>query len=697
MTFPNARALLYRYLLGESTDEEKRQVEERSFGDDDYKDQLQFTEHALIAAYVSGDLIEDKRERFEKHFLRFEERLEKLRLAELLYEYIRTDATRFPNARDPLCRHLLSELTDEEKRKVEERLLADDDYKGRLETAEHELITAYILKNLTEAKRERFERYFLNSEEKVKKLRFAEAVCEYYEHVERVEAPEGTGARWFDPLKRWLTEPVSVLISRPIWHPLAAVSVIVPAALVWALFFYQSAVTKGLNALHAAYALERPVEARIAGFGYATYHTGQGGDVIKSYRHKRDEAFSLVIGQVSDKQSPAAYHALGNLYLTDRDFDEAIRCFEIALLNNAEDAKIQNDLAVALMEREKEKAKKPGQSTGEDFAGALEYLHRAIELDGSLLEAHFNLALCHQYQALWRTAEESWKKYLEKDSQSPWAEEARNNLTKVMEKIQKVGENRENIYRNFLEAHRELDAEQTWQAYKHSRASTGSFITDRLISNYLSLELSGSSAEAGDNLSALLFIGNVELEKVKDRFTYDLAQFYQGASPQQLRKLSGARRLVTAANERMGQSQLDEAINNYRQAIELFDQAGDVCEALMARRLLGQCYFRQASSALSLPMLSQGRQECETRNYLWLLGMFLNDLASVNIDLTRYSVALDHSLNQLTLAKRIEDDSGLLLSINKVTGTYIPLARYRDTLLMIQEGLSVAGVIHADL
>jgi len=701
MTFPNASALFYRYLLGELTDEEKHKIEERSLTDGDYRERLQITERELIAAYVSGNLTLDKRERFEKHFLCSGERLEKLRLAESLYEYVRTDVTRFPNASAPLYGYLLGELALDEEMKIKERLLIDDSYKERLEIVKHELIAAYTLENLSEAKRDRFERYFLSSEERVKKLRFAEALCEY---VERVESPGGAGARWFDRPQRWLAEPVYISVgyrnvSRPIWQPLAAVLVIGISALILAALFHQPAVTKGLNALSAAYAWERPVEARITGFGYAKYPAGHNRNVIAFDRHRRDEAFSLIIGQVVGNESPAAYHALGNFYLTGKDFNEAVKCFELALRNNTGDAKSRNDLAVALMEREKEKAKNPGQSAqsgGDDFAGALEHLHRAIELDGLLLEAHFNLALCHQYQMLWRTAEEDWKRYLEKDSQSPWAEEARKNLEKIAEKIQKVGENRENIYLDFLEAYRKRNGEQAWQAYKHSRLTAGSFITDRLIDSYLSLALSGKSSEASDNLSALLFIGDAELEKVNDRFTHDLAQFYRGATPQQLRKLSVARGLVTAANERLEQSRLEEAIKNYLQAIKLFDQAGDVCESLAARRRLGHCYFRQASASLSSPVLMQGRQESETRSYLWLLGMFLNDLVNVNASLTKYSTALGHGMSQVNYAKRIEDDYGVLRGINRVTETYVLLARHREALPMIQEGLSVAGVINAD-
>jgi len=210
MTFPNARTLLYRYLLDESAEEENCEVEERLLADAGYRERLQETEHELIAAYVSWDLTIDKGEKFEKNFLRSEERLEKLRLAELLYEYARAEVNKLPTASDDLCRYLLGELPLDEELRVMERLFVDDDYKKQLEIAEHELIAAYTLESLTEARRGRFERYFFDSEEKIEKLRFAETVYEYYQYVEWAETADGAEARWFDRLRRWLAEPVSI-------------------------------------------------------------------------------------------------------------------------------------------------------------------------------------------------------------------------------------------------------------------------------------------------------------------------------------------------------------------------------------------------------------------------------------------------------------------------------------------------------
>lgn len=596
---------------------------------------------------------------------------------------------KFSKATSPLFRYLLRELSPEEEGKIKSRLLADEDYAEQLKAAEAELIDAYVWKYLTKINRKRFEKYFLCSQERREKLRLA---VELYENTNRAEILENASQSWIDRPRRWLSGSMSQPI--PAYQVLAAGLVIGLGILTLAFFYSRIAMARGLNALNDAYSEERPIEPWITGFGYARYFPRHDGGGIKFDLQKRGEASRIITDQTIGKKSPEAYHALGKLYLTEKNFREAMGYFDLALQNDNKNAKLHNDLAVALME--KEKAKIEGESTGEGFAEAVEHLHRAIELDNSLLEAHFNLALCHQYQMLWRTAVEDWKKCLEKDSQSLWAEEVRQNLKNAEEQVKKGDGNQEKVQQEFLDGYQKRDAGQVWQAYRRSRLRTGSFITNRLIDDYLSLALSRKSTEASDKLQALLFIGNIELERVGDRFTYDLAQYYGGASLQQLQTLSEARNLVKSAYEHYGKAQIDSAINEYQQAKDLFNKVGDVGESLMAQHVLGHCYFRQANTKASLSILTQGSQDCEIRTYKWLLTMYLNDLANANLLLTKYSRALEHGLNQVTYAKQIEDDYGILRGLNRVTEIYMLLARSRESLSMIQEGLSVAGAIKAD-
>jgi len=163
------------YLLGDLPPDESQRIEEAMLFNHTLRREFEAAEEELTAAYVSGQITTDTRERFERYFLRSEERVERLRLAELLYKYSRADAPRFPDTSNPLHRYFLDELAPDEKLKIEERLRADIDYKNQSEDARRELIAAHVLKQLAEARRERFEEYFLNSEERLMELKFAKA------------------------------------------------------------------------------------------------------------------------------------------------------------------------------------------------------------------------------------------------------------------------------------------------------------------------------------------------------------------------------------------------------------------------------------------------------------------------------------------------------------------------------------------
>ena len=61
--------LLIQYLLGEFSDVEQQEVEQRYMSDPAFYEQLLAVEDDLIDAYVEGELSQSRRSRFEKHFL----------------------------------------------------------------------------------------------------------------------------------------------------------------------------------------------------------------------------------------------------------------------------------------------------------------------------------------------------------------------------------------------------------------------------------------------------------------------------------------------------------------------------------------------------------------------------------------------------------------------------------------------------
>ena len=76
--------MLYQYLLGQVTEEESAQIEQRFLGDAEYYQQLLIVEDELRCAYAKGSLPAADREQFEKRFLMFPDERHRVRLAEAM-------------------------------------------------------------------------------------------------------------------------------------------------------------------------------------------------------------------------------------------------------------------------------------------------------------------------------------------------------------------------------------------------------------------------------------------------------------------------------------------------------------------------------------------------------------------------------------------------------------------------------------
>jgi hypothetical protein len=76
-----------------------------------------------------------------------------------------------------LVRYLLGNLSETEEVQVEDRAFADADYMCALETAEADLIDAYVLGGLSQSDRRAFEGRFLTSPNRWRKVEFARALA----------------------------------------------------------------------------------------------------------------------------------------------------------------------------------------------------------------------------------------------------------------------------------------------------------------------------------------------------------------------------------------------------------------------------------------------------------------------------------------------------------------------------------------
>jgi tetratricopeptide (TPR) repeat protein len=336
-------------------------------------------------------------------------------------------------------RYLLKQLTAAEQQDVELRLLSDDGFAAEVEIAEDELIDEYLDQELSQAERVHFEQNFLITPERHSKLISAQAFKRYLERIPPAPSPQKRSI--FELLRNWLFPPSQAsglvpapqgarwVLASPASMALTLLIIGVLGVIGWRLFVYQSDLQKGLVALNEAYRQERPVEARISSLDYAPFGSTRSGEPqrVNSLELKRAE---ILLRDAEEEQSDAdSAHALGKLYLLQKDYAKAIEYLQRAAKTDTKNAQIYADLGAAYLE--KGRLELDSSKSHEDLDRSLEYLKQALGIEPDLVEALFNRALVHQHLGRYEEAKADWRTYLEKDPSSKWASEAQENLKRL--------------------------------------------------------------------------------------------------------------------------------------------------------------------------------------------------------------------------------------------------------------------------
>lgn len=553
---------------------------------------------------------------------------------------------------------------------MELRLLSDADYSEELDIVADELIDEYLSSALPESDRRPFSEHFLKSQVRRDKLEFARA-------LKRRKAE----LRWAKRLYRF-------------YLPAAAAAVLLMGlgVIVWRAFQNRSEVGEGLIALQSAYREQRPIEARISGFGYAPVLEQRGGEPRADYV-LLDRAARRLLDAVSDNPNADAHHALGKYYLAQRQFDKAIDQFEVALKLDPQRARVHSDLGAALLERGKSRSPDAGRGEGveeiAEFAESLAHLKKALALDGSLPEALFNRALLYQRMGLLGQAEADWRAYLERDSNSKWADEARQHLTELGTQRSKVSLDGEQAVSKFYSAYERGDEGQAWEAIRRSYTSAGNTITNALLDSYLELEARGEGGSADNKLRALAYVGKLESQRAGDAYTSDLARFYGGSNRRQRALLARAREQMREGYRLFLRSQVKDALSYYEQAKRTFEESGDECEAVFAEYRMGHCYLLQPDLKKSEEIFERLRPACARSNYRWLLNQSLYRTASIRFTFNEYSESVDYARLALKQFEQMQDTTGMLNSLVLLADQYRSLNDQRQSLGFLRRALSL--------
>ncbi len=184
----------------------------------------------------------------------------------------------------------------------------------------------------------------------------------------------------------------------------------------------------GLVSLVDSVGEQRSVLGRLTGgFPHAPLRVssagGQDGQAAETDR------VLLTAGRIRESfgelATPSRLHALGVSQLLAGQHDDAVQSLLAASREQPANAQYLSDVAAVQLERAR-LGLRP-----DDLPRALAAADRARRLDPSLNEAWFNRALAVSALSLTDQARTAWTEYLQRDSVSPWATEARARLEEL--------------------------------------------------------------------------------------------------------------------------------------------------------------------------------------------------------------------------------------------------------------------------
>lgn len=391
-------------------------------------------------------------------------------------------------------KYLLGRVSDETTLEgIEELLFTNEEFCSQVALAEDEIINDYVRGRLNHADAESFRATLPADAERRFKLEMAQVLREkaLARDLQTTEARPS----FFGSIILFFRQPMYA----------GSFAVLLIAAVVLAVYLTKRGSGDELSELRSVYQQSRPTETRISEFGYAPL-TQLRGAPESADRNRLRRIENNLLDAAEKKPDAQTCYALGVFYLTQQDYQKAIREFEAAL-KFADNAKIHNDLGAAHFERAKTE---PKEKRLEDLAQSLEEFTKATKLDGNLLEALFNKSLALQELGMLREAKESWTLYLQKDPSSPWANEARKNLQRL-ENEQTLDKSAQDILADFLNSYRNQDLPRAQKIHDETKGLLRvPALGLQLSRRYLIARQRGNEADAKESLASMIFIGNLE-------------------------------------------------------------------------------------------------------------------------------------------------------------------------------------------
>lgn len=565
--------------------------------------------------------------------------------------------------------YLLGTLDDEAvQRRIEERLMVDEEFAVRISAAEDELIEQFLDGELSDAEADRFETFFLAPPERRSQFRLTRDLRRVA--VAKANVPS--------------SHPISSQSARGLWtgwlqFSAAAAAMLLAALGIWRFAIYESETDKGLDALRAAYRDQRPVEPRLTALpSYAPYSETRGGGSPVTDSAALDKANRYLLDATTDAGSAAAHQGLAMYYLASGDLDRAEREIGLALKDAPDDARIQSDAGALYLERARQTDPEGDARKVVLLNESLKHLDRAISLEPKLLEARFNRALCVQALMNAEEAKSAWYEYLELDTHSKWADEAKQYLQKLERETPRERSAGE-LEADFLAAFRANNDDEAERLVGTNRE----LIRDKYLPMRLAMSFLKAPEKRRDELlEALAYNGAIEMKLTGDPFAKEIAHFYRVAPAAKRQRLEASHDLIRKGLSLCLDQRYSDALPSFQQAQKDFEESGDIYTAHIARYFAAYALKnvdRRTEASAEFESVSSWARE---HKFAWLEATALHWVASCLLDAKQLTESRRAFEQALAIARKMNDsyatqrNLGLLAHLHSISGQQDAALKY---------------------
>jgi len=369
-------------------------------------------------------------------------------------------------------------------------------------------------------------------------------------------------------------------------------------------------------------------EGRLAGLPFAPLRHGGPWP-----RPRDEEAWASVVSEVearpANEASPATLANQALVKLASQEPDQAIPLLRKAVASRQAGARVWSDLAAVEL-AQAGLAKDPHR-----LVLALEAADRALQLDSRLPEALFNRAKIAERLSLRSLAREDWRRYLDLDANSGWAQEARASHASlrspsVVEEWTKARP----LLEQAVAAGDEATLSTLARKFPHG---TRGYLEGTVFRNWAKAIEKGDVAQAAHWVRTAHVLASRLLEATGDRLDAEAVSAIEGVPPALALDLARAHReyadgahFYDSINYTLARPHFDAALGGFDRARSPF--------SLAARSQLAACDYQTGLWKQGMAAASEIRPAARSHAYGslvghsdWLIGVALLEAGHANL------------------------------------------------------------------